>query len=141
MGVTIMLDNLEFDVFEPNAATQYSNRVDRFLDNWVPKNGPVIAEFTRLAKQIREKRSHYGAQAIFEIMRYHSIVRENGTEYGMNNNFVALLARYVMIKSPELADFFDLHTISGLPEVKAHSILIAAMGRKGEYPPAQAVLF
>ena len=113
MGVN-MFDN--FEQFEPSAATKYAKRVDRFLDDWVPKNRPVIDEFTRLAKQIHEKRSHYGAQAIFEIMLYHSIVREQGTEYGMNNNSVALLARYVMIKNSELKDFFDLRTISGLPE-------------------------
>jgi hypothetical protein len=137
-----MLDNLEFDVFEPNAATKYAKRVDRFLDNWVPKNRPVIAEFTRLTKQVRKKRSHYGAQAIFEAMRYHSIVREQGTEYGMNNNSVALLARYVMIKNPELKDFFDLRTISRLPEARAHGILVASMVRKGEHSNAsQGKLF
>jgi hypothetical protein len=138
MGVN-MFDN--FEQFEPSAATKYAKRVDRFLNDWVPKNRPVIDEFTRLAKQIRGKRSHYGAQAIFEIMRYHSIVREQGTEYGMNNNSVALLARYVMIKNSELKDFFDLRTISGLPEARAHSILIAGMVRKGEYSSVQGSLF
>ena len=40
MGVTIMLDNLEFDVFEPNVATQYSKRVDRLFGQSGSKKRP-----------------------------------------------------------------------------------------------------
>jgi len=49
MGVN-MFDN--FEQFEPSAATKYAKRVDRFLDDWVPKNRPVIDEFTRLLNQV-----------------------------------------------------------------------------------------
>ena len=49
MGVN-MFDN--FEQFEPSAATKYAKRVDRFLYDWVPKNRPVIDEFTRLLNQI-----------------------------------------------------------------------------------------
>ena len=66
-----------------------------------------------------------------EVMRYHTIVREQGVEYGLNNNSLALLAQFVMIKNPELSGFFDLRTISHLPKSLVHNIVFAAIVRKG----------
>jgi hypothetical protein len=74
-------------------------------------------------------------------MRFHRLERESASEFKLNNNNVALIARYIMAKYPEYEGFFSLRTINGIPETRAKHIFQAAMYRAGQLPAAQAELF
>ena len=50
---------------------------------------------------------HYGSKAIFEIIRYHRIVKYGDGEFKCNNNFTAYYARKFMKLFPRYAGFFQ----------------------------------
>ena len=141
MGVTM------FDSFESrgdfHAEVKYAERLDEWLTDWLPNNLSVIDEFLKITKKLHDDigREHYGAQAVYEVMRFHRLERESASEFKLNNNNVALIARYIMAKYPEHEGFFSLRTINGIPEARAKHIFRAAMFRAGQLPAAQAELF
>ena len=136
-----------FDVFDSrsvfDAETEYANRLDEWLTKWLPKNLIVVGEFLNITKKLHDDmgREHYGAQAVYEVMRYHKLQRENAGEFKLNNNNVALIARYIMAKYPQYDGFFSLRTINGIPEVRAKHIFESAMYRAGQLAARQAELF
>jgi len=56
---------------------------------------------------IRRGKRHYGAKAVFEIIRYHRIVQHNDSEFKVNNNYTAYYARKFMQTFPEWDGFFE----------------------------------
>jgi len=54
---------------------------------------------------IRSGKKHYGAKAVFEIIRYHRFVK-HGEDLKVNNNYTAYYARKFMKQCPEHAGFF-----------------------------------
>ena len=141
MGVN-MFDNFGCgSVFD--AETEYANRLDEWLTQWLPQNLLVVGEFLNITKKLHDEmgREHYGAQAVYEVMRYHKLQREGAGEFKLNNNHVSLLARYIMAKYPQYDGFFSLRTINGIPEVRAKHIFEDAMYRAGQLAARQAELF
>ena len=141
MGVT-MLDSFE-SRGDFLAEVKYAERLDGWLTDWLPNNLSVIDEFLKITKKLYDDigREHYGAQAVYEVKRFHRLERESASEFKLNNNNVALIARYIMAKYPEYEGFFSLRTINGIPETRAKHIFQAAMYRAGQLPAAQAELF
>ena len=118
-----------------NPVIDFQQRINLWLDEWVPENRHVIAEFVRLTKRLKERgRKHYGGQAIQEYLRFRSAIAENGSEFKLNNNNVALVTRYLMLKHSDLDGFFRVRSINGLSEEKATSIMRSAMRSAGEIP-------
>ena len=141
MGVN-MFDNFESrSVFD--AETEYANRLDEWLTEWLPQNRAIVGGFLNIVKTLHDDigREHYGAQAIFEYMRLEMLQRESAGEFKLNNNNVALIARYIMAKYPQFDGFFSLRTINGIPEVRAKHIFDDAMYRAGQLTARQAELF
>ena len=141
MGVN-MFDNFGCgSVFD--AETEYANRLDEWLTKWLPENLSVVREFLNITEKLHDEmgREHYGAQAVYEVMRYHKLQREGAGEFKLNNNHVSLLARYIMAKYPQYDGFFSLRTINGIPEVRAKHIFEDAMYRAGQLAARQAELF
>lgn len=56
---------------------------------------------------IRLGKKHYGAKAIFEIIRYHRFIEYGVGEFKVNNNFTAYYARKFMRVFPEHNGFFE----------------------------------
>ena len=54
---------------------------------------------------IRAGRQYYGAKAIFETMRYNSIIGGNG-DFKINNNYVSRYARLFERMNPSHKGFF-----------------------------------
>ena len=110
--------------------TQSSDKIDDYgyrcrvwFHDWLPENRKVAEMFASLSLQAkRSGREHFGAQCIYETMRYKRLISEKNSDFKLNNNHVALLARYTMAKYKELDNFFSLRTINGLPETTAHHI-------------------
>lgn len=53
---------------------------------------------------------HYGAKAVFEVIRYHRLV-ESVDGYKVNNNWTASYARKLSLLYPQFRDFFELRKI------------------------------
>lgn len=143
MGVTMLDSFNDGGVFHSVEEAEYANRCDEFFKEWVPSNRSLINGFKQVCETIRFKygREEYGGQAVAEIVRFHMLAFEVGSEYKMNNNSIALLSRFIMAKYPQYDGFFRLRKINGIPEDRAKHIFRAAMFRAGQLPAAQAELF
>ena len=51
---------------------------------------------------------HYGIAALFEVLRFSSMMQTAGDGFKLNNDYRALYARRLMEEEPELAGFFEL---------------------------------
>ena len=129
--------------FDAAKEAEYALRCEEFLTLWVPHNRKVIDEFYGIASKVRVdmEREHYGARAVYEIMRFHTMTREDSSDFKLNNNYVSLVARFIMAKFPQFDGFFKTRKISDLPEARAKLIFEAAMRRAGMARPTQAELF
>jgi hypothetical protein len=69
-------------------------------------NPEIYREFEKMTLQtIRKGFSHYGSKAIFELIRWHTPIGDDG-EYKVNNNYTAHYARMFERKYPRYAGFF-----------------------------------
>jgi len=69
----------------------------------------VYAAFAMFAAQMRGRGyTHYSADGIMHIVRYHAAVNaeRDGGGFKINNNFVALYARKLVAADPSFAGFF-----------------------------------
>jgi hypothetical protein len=84
----------------------YETPADRRFREYHEGNPHVYAAFCRSAMAlIAAGRSHYGAKAIFEKIRFDSIVSGND-EFKINNNYVSRYARKFGQDYPAHAGFF-----------------------------------
>lgn len=58
-------------------------------------------------------RAHYGIKAIFEALRFHSIVsgQDDADSFKLNNNLTSRYARFLMRRHRELDGFFELREL------------------------------
>ena len=68
-------------------------------------NPEVWYEFERLALDLMERTNHYGAKAIFEVMRFHRALETDDTQFKLNNNYTSYYARKFNLKYN--TDFFE----------------------------------
>ena len=73
-----------------------------------PANLSVLFEFIKCAERIRKTHTHYGSKAIFEELRWHHARASDASEFKINNNYTADLARVATRLIPELEEFFKL---------------------------------
>lgn len=79
--------------------------------SWLKKNSHLFKAFETYAKHLKAegKREYYSARCILEKMRWDSLFREvEPTEFKINNNHGACLARLTMLKNPHLNGMFRL---------------------------------
>jgi hypothetical protein len=92
--------------------------VRREFDAWIetPAGRYVEGEVVRLARELKARgRGHYGMAALVEVVRYHAPVPAEGQdEFRINNNHRAHLARRVMERNADLADFFEVRAERGV---------------------------
>jgi len=82
---------------KPEAATRYD-----------AKHPEIWEQFKKITFDlIRRGTKHYGAKAIFEIIRYHRIIEYGDDEFKCNNNYTAYYARKFMNIYPEHKGFFE----------------------------------
>lgn len=74
---------------------------------YIANNPKVTQMFNRFALElIQAGRRHLGAKMIFERMRYETALKDD-TEFKLNNNFVAYLARNFMKIYPQYEGYFE----------------------------------
>ena len=75
------------------------------------QNPQVYAAFKAKAIQAMQKGfTHYGAKALFEIIRFETKIAGND-EFKINNNYTADYARKLMAERAEFRDFFHVRTL------------------------------
>ncbi|MEI6738011.1 MAG: hypothetical protein WCL29_05980 [Pseudomonadota bacterium] len=74
---------------------------------WLADNGHIYKEFESLSLQIASRRQHYSARTIVEKMRFDMAVRESGSSFKINGNFVPCLARLFALLHPIYASLFE----------------------------------
>lgn len=74
------------------------------------RNNPeVYNEIVKLARQIKNRGyDHYGMQAIFEVIRFHTMMKTSGDHFKINNNWRSYYSRLVMANNPDLEGFFRI---------------------------------
>jgi len=70
------------------------------------ENPHIYREFEKMTfALIRAGKDHYGAKAIFEAMRFETIISGND-DFKINNNYTSRYVRMFDKKHPGLSDFF-----------------------------------
>ena len=81
--------------------------VERYVA-WSEVNGHVIAEFERRTAQlVAAGRRRVGMKMVAEAIRFDMSVRSDGEPWAVNNSYVALIARDLIERHPEWADFIE----------------------------------
>jgi len=86
---------------------------------WHDANRTVWKMFEAKAlKLIASGKEHWGAKAIFEVIRCERAENEGGQfkDYAVNNNYPAYYARVFALKYPQHKNFFEFREVKGLKE-------------------------
>lgn len=82
--------------------------IERRFQRWLTDNPTVYDEAVSIARQMKAAgHEHLGMKFIFEVIRYQRMLKTTDPEgYKLNNIYTSRLARLVMEREPDLADFF-----------------------------------
>ena len=84
---------------------------DEFL-KWLPENEHVWNAFALEAMKVeRAGFKHYSARTIIHVLRHHSAIAENGSQWKINNNYSPYLARLFDIVYPHKAGLFEYRAV------------------------------
>ena len=71
-------------------------------------NPHVYDELVRCCYQLKNAGCRrYGMKGIFEVIRWQSALKTNGSELKLNNNYTSIYSRMIMRKEPALRGFFE----------------------------------
>ena len=81
--------------------------------NWYPNNIHIINEFEKITRFLHEKtfRKYYSARAIFEHMRWNSMISDNNMEFKLSDNVCSSVVRVVVKLFPEYKNMFRMKGI------------------------------
>ena len=77
------------------------------FDSWIKDNQHIYDAFEFEALQTAKTRKHYSAKTIVEYLRHHSLIKENGAEWKINNYATSYLARLFAYRNPSFKHFFE----------------------------------
>ena len=77
-----------------------------FLD-YLPDNIHVYQAFEREALRVAQKRDHYSARTIIEVLRHESALREKDDQWKLNDHHTPYLARLFALIHPGCAKLFE----------------------------------
>ena len=82
------------------------------FDSWIEENQHIYEAFEREALKIAQKRKRYSARTIIEFLRHHSIIKESGSEWKINDHSTPHLARMFVRNHPEYVGFFEFRRMN-----------------------------
>ena len=113
------------DLFIPKVKTvldhanEHSDILSAEFLEWLPDNLHVWDAFlVEAQKVIRRGYAHYSARTIIHVMRHHSAVSENGSEWKINNNHSPYFARLFDIIYPQHVGLWEYRTTTKKKGVK-----------------------
>lgn len=89
------------------------------------KNPHIYEAFKKYALQVAQVRSHYSARTIIHVLRFHSTVSEEGTEFKVSNNWSPFYGRMFMNEFPQYKGFFKTMKGSNADKVDLNEVLAA----------------
>lgn len=77
---------------------------------WITQNPHVLEMFEYIAEDTMIKKGvkKYSAWVIVNVARWQHETKKSGNKFQINNNFIAPLARLLVVLRPEFKGFFDL---------------------------------
>jgi hypothetical protein len=80
---------------------------------WLEKNWEIYRAFEREADRIRARgHKHWSARTIIHWLRHETALRENGSDWKINNNASPDLARLYVMMNPGTDDFFEFRVLA-----------------------------
>lgn len=76
-------------------------------EQWMDENPDVYAMFERFALQMAERRRRFGIGLLAERVRWETFLLWPSTDYKINNNHRAYIARRLIADHPELDDLIQ----------------------------------
>lgn len=74
---------------------------------WLEENGHVWRRFCHETDKVRQRRAHYSARTIIEVLRHESALSDSGEVWKLNNDNAPDLARLYLLTHPDAVGFFD----------------------------------
>lgn len=71
------------------------------------KNPELYKAMEKFALQAAKKRKRFSIWAIAQRVRWYTMIETSGIEFKVSNDYLALYARYIVYKNPELDGFFQ----------------------------------
>lgn len=81
---------------------------------WLADNWHVYLAFEKIANETSKVVGHYGAKCIWEVMRYNSTVKEQNSDFKLNNNWSYSCARLYVALNPSQKGFFNFRVRKAL---------------------------
>lgn len=97
------------DIWYDDLGTPDNPKTEREQAFWEyhAENPHIYDGFDRFARDaVRSQRDTFGAQAIFERLRWYMAIERNDDAFKVNNNFSSYYARLWMRNNPEQRGFF-----------------------------------
>ncbi len=89
-------------------AAYYAEDLGADFIEWLDENFHVWQAFVSEAFKVRAKGfKHYSARTIVHVLRHHSAVAEEGSEWKINNNHSPYLARLFDLRYPQAAGMWE----------------------------------
>lgn len=86
--------------------------LDIAFERWLDRHPMAYEHFKSFALDVIEKgRTHFGAKAIVERIRWYVAFEYDGIKYRINNNYTSRLARKFMEEFPEHQAFFETRSL------------------------------
>lgn len=93
-----------------NVLDVVSENMDEFdsrFPYWLEQNWPIWVRFEWWALHIAQSREHFGAAAIWERIRFDTLLAEKDRQWKLNNNFCADCTRLFALVHPRHSNFFS----------------------------------
>ena len=87
-----------------------TEHADQFRDDfpaWIEANWPIWTRFEQMALETSRRRDHYSARTLWHVIRHHTMLKEQGGQWKLNDHFSVDCARLFHLLHPALANFFE----------------------------------
>ena len=86
--------------------------IQKKFEKFNQENPSVYTELVRLARVAKiQGVLHYGAKAMFEILRWNFVLRRQHQNFKIDNNFTSRYARLIDKQERDLRGFFQLRKL------------------------------
>ena len=94
-----------------NQLNLFDTPADRAFKDYHEENPQVYEGFKSLVRRARDRGfEHYGAKALFEVLRFETGITGTG-QFKINNNYVSRYARMYKREHPGLKGFFEMRKL------------------------------
>ena len=104
-----MTEPLKEDPAVPNNPEQRDLR--REAVTWIHSSPEVARLFLRFARELASKGRHFGVGLITERVRYECAISSSPSQFKINNNWRAYIARWMIAQDPSLEKWMSFREV------------------------------